>query len=76
MEQNEDNGTIEGEFYLNQYAITGEGRELEAAKIPSIDHGLERIFGEPNGDGYQEYMESLEGTADTAPVETDPNAVN
>jgi len=76
MDQNEDNGTIEGEFYLNHYAITGEGRELEAAKIPSIDHGLERIFGEPNGDGYQEYIEAREGTTITVPDETDPNAVN
>ncbi len=73
MDQNEDNGTIEGEFYLNHYAITGEGRELEAAKIPSMDHGLDRIFGEPNGADYQEYLELLEGTTVAAPEE---NAVN
>ena len=52
MDQNEDTGAIEGEFYLSHYAVTGEGRVLEPAKIPSIDHGLDRIFGEPNGDDY------------------------
>ena len=76
MDQDEDTGVIEGEFYLNHYAITGEGRELEAAKIPAIDHGLERIFGEPNGESYLEYMEAMEGVQDTAPAEVDPNAVN
>ena len=64
MDQDEDTGVIEGEFLLSHYAVTGEGRELEPAKIPSIDHGLERIFGEPNGDYGEEEGEG-EGEGQT-----------
>ena len=54
MDQNEDTGKIEGELIIAHYAVSGEGRELEDAKIPSVPHGLERIFGEPNGAEYLE----------------------
>lgn len=38
-------GTCTGNFVLDQYAITGDGRELEEADIPSMPHGNESIFG-------------------------------
>ena len=54
MDQDEDTGKIEGELIIAHYAVSGEGRVLEDAKIPTIVHGTERIFGEPNGDIYLE----------------------
>jgi len=54
MDQNEDTGKIEGELIIAHYAVSGEGRVLEDAKIPTIVHGTDRIFGEPNGDVYLE----------------------
>ena len=54
MDQNEDTGKIEGELIIAHYAVSGEGRVLEDAKIPTIVHGTDRIFGEPNGDKYLE----------------------
>lgn len=38
-------GLYSGNFVLDQYAITGDDRELEPAKIPSMEHGNESIFG-------------------------------
>ena len=38
-------GTVSGSIVLDQFAITGEDRELPAAKIPAMDHGNESIFG-------------------------------
>lgn len=38
-------GRYTGNFVLDQFAITGDDRELEAAKIPSMNHGNESIFG-------------------------------
>ena len=38
-------GLYSGSFVLNQFAITGDGRELDEAKIPSMMHGNESIFG-------------------------------
>lgn len=38
-------GKMEGLFVLDQFAITGEGRVLEDATIPSMEHGNECIFG-------------------------------
>lgn len=38
-------GTVNGSFSLNQYAITGEGRELAPAVVPAMPHGNESIFG-------------------------------
>lgn len=37
--------THTGVFVLEQYAITGDGRELEDAQIPAMPHGNESIFG-------------------------------
>ena len=48
-DQNDENGVITGVFVLNQYAVSGEGRELEPAKIPSMDHGVDNMFGVPSG---------------------------
>lgn len=42
-----EDGTISGTFRLNQYAVSGEGRELDSAKIPSMEHGVDNVFGEP-----------------------------
>lgn len=38
-------GRYTGNFVLDQFAITGDDRELEAAVIPSMNHGNESIFG-------------------------------
>jgi len=46
-DQSDENGVITGSFVLNQYAISGEGRELEPAKIPTMDHGVDNMFGVP-----------------------------
>ena len=48
-DQDDGNGAISGTFTLNQYAVSGEGRELEDAKIPSFDHGVDNMFGVPLG---------------------------
>ena len=48
-DQDDEDGSIKGVFVLNQYAVTGEGRELEPAKIPSMDHGVDNMFGVPSG---------------------------
>ena len=45
-----ENGNIEGIFILNQYAVTGEGRELAPAVIPTVPHGVDNVFGTP---GYE-----------------------
>jgi hypothetical protein len=42
-DQSDENGVITGVFVLNQYAVSGEGRELEPAKIPSMDHGVDNM---------------------------------
>ena len=47
-DQDDLDGTIKGVFILNQYAVSGEGRELDAAKIPAMDHGTDNIFGIPS----------------------------
>jgi hypothetical protein len=47
MDQNDENGNIEGVFVLNQYAVTGEGRELAPAVIPTVPHGVDNVFGIP-----------------------------
>lgn len=46
-DQSDTDGTIAGTFVLSQYAVSGEGRELEPAKIPSMDHGTDNVFGVP-----------------------------
>lgn len=38
-------GQISGMFVLDQYAMVQEGSELDAAVIPSMEHGVESIFG-------------------------------
>ena len=38
-------GLHTGNMILDQYAITGDGRELEAAQVPAMPHGNESIFG-------------------------------
>lgn len=38
-------GKVVGSFVIEQYAFTGEGRELAPAVIPSMEHGNESIFG-------------------------------
>ena len=58
-DQDDMNGAIKGTFILNQYAVTGEGRELAPAKIPSMNHGVENIFGEPEGIDPEELEEAL-----------------
>ena len=47
LDQNDENGNIEGIFILKQYAVTGEGRELAPAVIPTVPHGVENVFGIP-----------------------------
>ena len=46
-DQSDTDGTISGSFVLSQYAVSGEGRELEPAKIPAMDHGTDNVFGVP-----------------------------
>ena len=48
-DQSDENGAISGVFVLNQYAVSGEGRELAPAKIPAMDHGVDNMFGVPSG---------------------------
>ena len=47
-DQDDMDGTIKGVFILNQYAVSGEGRELDAAKIPAMEHHVDNIFGVPS----------------------------
>ena len=47
-DQDDMDGSIKGVFILSQYAVSGEGRELDAAKIPTMDHGTDNIFGIPS----------------------------
>lgn len=47
-DQDDTDGSIKGIFVLSQYAVSGEGRELDAAKIPSMEHGTDNIFGVPS----------------------------
>ena len=47
-DQSDADGTISGSFVLSQYAVSGEGRELDSAKIPPMDHGTDNIFGIPS----------------------------
>jgi hypothetical protein len=54
MDQDEETGKVNGELIIAHYAVSGEGRVLEDAKIPTIVHGTDRIFGEPNGAEYLE----------------------
>ena len=61
-DQEDSTGLITGVFILEQYAVSGEGRELEPAKIPAMDHGVDNVFGKPLG------LEEEE-TVETAPVE-------
>jgi len=46
-DQDDMNGAIVGSFVLSQYAVSGEGRELEPAKVPAMDHGVDNVFGKP-----------------------------
>ena len=46
-DQDDTNGSIVGSFVLSQYAVSGEGRNLEPAKIPTMDHGVDNVFGKP-----------------------------
>lgn len=64
--QNDENGSIEGVFVLNQYAVTGEGRELEQAKIPAMDHGRDNIFGVPEGISEEDLAALEEGAGEGA----------
>ena len=48
-DQQDEDGMITGVFVLSQYAVSGEGRELDAAKIPAMDHGVDNVFGVPSG---------------------------
>lgn len=45
MNYDSSTGNISGSFVINQYAFTGDGRELAPAIIPSMEHGNESIFG-------------------------------
>lgn len=66
---------LKGIFVLDQYAITGEGRELESCFIPEVEHGLvnNRLFnvyydkdGKPLSakDEVEEEEENAEGEAE------------
>lgn len=65
----ESTGTVNGSFALNQYAITGEGRELAPAVIPAMPHGNESIFGTYISD--EELAEQLAEEAEGAEEETE-----
>lgn len=60
-------GKVSGMFVLDQFAIIGEGRELEAADIPTMEHGNESIFGTWISD--EELREEKQGGA--APEEAE-----
>jgi len=65
-------GLYSGSFVLNQFAITGDGRELDAAKIPSMMHGNESIFGTYITDEeLKAALEEAEGGADESEAETE-----
>lgn len=51
-------GKVSGSFVLDQFAVTGDDRELAPAVIPSIPHGNESIFGTYISD--EELREQLE----------------
>lgn len=38
-------GKVSGSFVLDQFAVTGDGRELAPAVIPAMPHGNESVFG-------------------------------
>ena len=59
-------GKVGGSLILEQFAITGDGRELPAAKIPAMDHGNESIFGTYISDEeLREQLEEEEGEGET-----------
>lgn len=66
-DQDDQDGLIKGSFVLSQYAVSGEGRELDPAKIPSMDHGVDNVFGIP--EDLEE--DGTPGDADAEPTEAD-----
>lgn len=63
-------GRINGMFVLDQFAITGDGRELPAAVIPAVEHGNESIFGTYISDeALREALEEGEEEAEEAEEE-------
>jgi hypothetical protein len=48
-DQDDETGKIKGVFILNQYAVTGEGRELKPVTAESIPYGVDNVFGKPAG---------------------------
>ncbi len=44
MELDESTNLIVGTFILDQYAISGNGKEVEQKEIPSMNHGTDRLF--------------------------------
>lgn len=44
MELDPETNLIKGTFVLDQYAISGNGKEVEQTKIPGMEHGMKRPF--------------------------------
>ena len=44
MELDPNTNLIKGTFILDQYAISGNGKDVESADIPSMNHGTNRLF--------------------------------
>lgn len=64
MKYDDATGLLEGLFVIDQYAITGDGRELAPATIPSMMHGNTSVFGTYISD--EEYLEKLAEEAEKA----------
>ena len=60
MNQDDETGLINGNLSISHYAVTGEGRELAPANIPSMEHGVERIFGIPSSEANEDEQQPAE----------------
>ncbi len=68
------NNKIIGSFTLTQFAITGEGREVETSKIPPMSLGNDRIFRlilDEEGEPLQSEEAPLDEDVDTSETESD-----
>lgn len=63
-------GKVSGSFVLDQFAVTGDDRELAPAVIPAIPHGNESIFGTYISDEeLREELEAADGEGEEAAEE-------
>jgi hypothetical protein len=72
MELDEETNLIKGTYVLDQYAISGNGKDVERTDIPSMEHGTSRLFRLTYDDegNVKSYWRSI-GVTDMDPVTND-----